>query len=238
MRYLLLFLIVFGSLISCSKQDTSKMNVTGTVKDLKKGTILLQKFEDTLLVTVDSLVVDGNPDFTFSDYVESPEIYYLFVRLKDGSLKDDRITFFAENKDINITTNLKQFGSAAIVTGSENDKAYREFVRLKERYVARNLDLIEERLKLSKNASDSIKQSIEDRQYAMHSSRYFATINFALNHSDYEVAPYLMLSEVYDTNIKYLDTVYNALAPKIKDSKYGKELESFIKNRKEIVDSL
>src|SRR5690554_555428 len=159
MRYLLLFSIVLGSFIGCAKQDTTKMNVTSTVKDLKKGTILLQKFEDTLLVTVDSLVVDGNADFAFSDYVESPEIYYLFVRLKDGSLKDDRITFFAENKDINITTNLKQFGSAAIVTGSENDKAYREFLRLKERYVARNLDLIEERLKLSKNASDSIKQS-------------------------------------------------------------------------------
>jgi len=238
MRYLLLFSIVLGSFIGYAKQDTTEMNVTGTVKDLKKGTILLQKFEDTLLVTVDSLVVDGNADFAFSDYVESPEIYYLFVRLKDGSLKDDRITFFAENKDINITTNLKQFGSAAVITGSDNDKTYREFLRLKDRYVTRNLDLIEERLKLNKNASDSVKQSIEDRQYALHSSRYLATINFALNHNEYEVAPYLMLSEVYDTNIKYLDTVYNALTPKIKDSKYGKELESFIKNRKEAVDSL
>ncbi len=41
-----------------------------------------------------------------------------------------------------------------------------------------------------------------------------------------------MLSEVSNANIKYLDTVYVNLTPKIKDSKYGKALESFIIERK------
>lgn len=235
MRYFLLFAIVITSLIGCNEtKDTDVMNLTGTVKGLKKGTILFQKFEDTVLVTIDSVLVDGNSSFKFSDNVESPEIYYLYVRLKDGSLKDDRITFFAENSDINITTNLKNFGSAAVITGSENDKAYRDYLKLKDRYVIRNLSLIEERLKLdlNKNVSDSTAQDIENRQRALNSNKYFATINFALNHNDYELAPYLVLSEVYDANIKYLDTVYNKLTPKIKDSKYGKELESFIVDRK------
>ena len=58
MRYFLFITIVFLSLIGCSA-DTEMMNLTGTVKGLKKGTLLLQKFEDTVLVTVDSLVVDG-----------------------------------------------------------------------------------------------------------------------------------------------------------------------------------
>lgn len=231
MRYFLSITIVFLSLIGCSA-DTEMMNLTGTVKGLKKGTLLLQKFEDTVLVTVDSLVVDGKSNFSFSEKIESPEIYYLYVQVKDGTLRDDRITFFAENGELNIKTNLKNFGSAAVVTGSENDKALKEYLKLKNRYVIKNLGLIEERLKLGNEVADSSSLKIEQKQRALLSSKYLATINFAINHKDYEVAPYIVLSEVYDSNIKYLDTVYNTLSPKIKDSKYGKELESFILNRK------
>ncbi|SRX51519.1 DUF4369 domain-containing protein [Aequorivita sp. CIP111184] len=231
MRYFLPIAIIFLTVISCNTH-TETMNLTGTVKGLKKGTLLLQKFEDTVLVTVDSISVDGNSDFSFSEKVESPEIYYLYVRLKDGTLRDDRITFFAENADLNIQTNLKNFGNAAVVSGSDNDKALKEYLKLKDRYVIKNLSLIEERLKLGNKVSDSSLMKIEKKQRALLTSKYLATINFALNHQNQEVAPYLILSEVYDSNIKYLDTVYNALEPKIKDSKYGKELESFIISRK------
>ena len=39
--------------------------------------------------------------------------------------------------------------------------------------------------------------------------------------------------EAYDLNLRFLDTIHSSLSPKIKDSKYGKELESFIKSRKQ-----
>jgi hypothetical protein len=231
MRYFLSTAILFVTLIGCAT-DTTKMKLSGNVKGLKKGTILLQKFEDTVLVTVDSIVVDGASDFSFSKKVESPEIYYLYVRLKDGTLRDDRIAFFAEDSDINIKTDLKNFGSAAVVRGSKNDSILKEYNKLKQRYVSKNLELIEQRFKLTKEKTDSLNTVIDQKQRALVSSKYLATINFALNNKNREVAPYLMLSEAYNSNIKYLDTVYNALEPKIKDSKYGKELESFIISRK------
>ncbi len=232
MRYLLAVIIVLAAFIGCTS-ETEMMNLTGTVKGLKKGTLLLQKFEDTVLITVDSVLVDGNSDFSFSEKVESPEIYYLYVRLKDGTLRDDRITFFAENSAMNIKTNLQNFGSAAIITGSKNDSILKEYDKVKQRYISRNLELIEQRLKLGTNSkNDSLTTVLNQQQNALVSSKYLATINFALNHKDFEIAPYLMLSEAYSSNIKYLDTVYKILSPKIKDSKYGKELESFIVNRK------
>ncbi|MCG2420411.1 DUF4369 domain-containing protein [Aequorivita sp. F47161] len=231
MRYLLSIAIVFLSLISCAT-DTEQMNLTGTVKGLKKGTLLLQKFEDTLLVTVDSVIVDGSSDFSFSEKVKSPEIYYLYVRLKDGTLRDDRIAFFAENGPMNIQTNLKNFGSAAVVKGSENDSILRDFEKLRQRYVAKNLEFIEQRFKNGKVNNDSLEMDLNRKQETLIKSKYFTTINFALNNKDYEVAPYLVLSEAYSSNVKYLDTVYNALSSKIKNSKYGKELESFIELRK------
>ena len=45
-----------------------------------------------------------------------------------------------------------------------------------------------------------------------------------MNNKDSEVAPYIALSEVFDANIKYLDTLYNVLPKDIALSKYGKEL--------------
>jgi hypothetical protein len=231
MRHFLTITIVLLTLIGCAT-DTEKMNLTGTVKGLKKGTLLLQKFEDTLLVTVDSVIVDGSSDFSFSDKVESPEIYYLYVRLKDGTLRDDRITFFAENGPINIQTNLKNFGSAAVVKGSANDSILKDFEKLRQRYVAKNLEYIEQRFNKANKNNDSLEKDLNRKQQTLIKSKYFTTINFALNNKDYEVAPYLILSEAYSSNTKYLDTVYNALTPKIKDSKYGKELESFIESRK------
>lgn len=230
MRYFFSLIIVLLACIGCST-DTEVMNLSGSVKGLKKGMLLLQKFEDTVLVTVDSFLVDGNSNFSFSEKVTSPEIYYLSVRLKDGSLQDNQILFFAENGDLSINTNLENFGSAAVVSGSENDKILKEYVRVKDRYVVKNLELIQEMLELNDN-QDTLALKLKREQSALISSKYLATINFAINHNNLEVAPYLMLSEAFNSNIKYLDTVYNALTPKIKDSKYGKELKSFIINRK------
>ena len=54
------------------------------------------------------------------------------------------------------------------------------------------------------------------------------TVNFALNNKDSEVAPYLALTEIYDAKTSYLDTINNTLTPKVKASKYGKELQTYI----------
>ena len=58
--------------------------------------------------------------------------------------------------------------------------------------------------------------------------KYLFTVNFALNNKISEVAPYLALTEIYNARIDYLDTINNSLTPKVKASKYGKELNSFI----------
>ncbi len=228
MRFLLILVILIG-VIGCSS-DTEMMRLTGNVKGLKKGTLYLEKIEDTLLIAIDSIVVNGESKFSFNTKVESPEVYYLHVRVKDGSSMDDRISFFAEQGDIAIHTNLKTFGSGAIISGSENNKLLSDYNKLMARYIDRNLDLVEKRLKLK--SDDPKIEEISNQQRSLLSSRYLATINFALNNKNREIAPYLMLSEAYDANVKYLDTVYSTLEPEIKNSKYGKELESFIKDRK------
>ena len=99
MNKYLTILTVLILFTACSSNE-DKMTLTGNVKGLKKGTLLLQKIQDSLLVSVDSVLVNGNSLFSFKETILEPEIYYLNVRLENGILKDDRISFFAESNPI------------------------------------------------------------------------------------------------------------------------------------------
>jgi len=62
--------------------------------------------------------------------------------------------------------------------------------------------------------------------------RYLYALNFASTHGDNVIAPFIALTEVYDANIIFLDTVASKLTDKVKASKYGKEFLEFIATRK------
>ena len=123
MNKYLTILTVLILFIACSSNE-DKMTLTGNVKGLKKGTLLLQKIQDCVLVSVDSVLVNGSSLFSFKETILEPEIYYLNVRLENGILKDDRIAFFAEANPINIGTTLTNFTIDAMVTGSNNQEKY------------------------------------------------------------------------------------------------------------------
>ena len=74
--------------------------------------------------------------------------------------------------------------------------------------------------------------SIQTKMYKIVQRSYLYSINFALNNKDSEVAPFIAVSEVYDANVKYLDTINNVLPPKIANSKYGLILKDYIKTVK------
>ena len=233
MNKYLTILTVLILFTACSSNE-DKMTLTGNVKGLKKGTLLLQKIQDSLLVSVDSVFVNGNSLFSFKETILEPEIYYLNVRLENGILKDDRISFFAESNPINISTTLTNFAIDAKVTGSNNQEKYKTYKKIIDRYSDRNLELIEQIFEAKKEGNDSLANKLDSTQKSILAKKYLATISFALSNKDFEISPYLMVSHVNDTKLVYLDSVYNNLTPKIKDSKYGKDLESLIVSRKKL----
>ncbi|MCH2491133.1 MAG: DUF4369 domain-containing protein [Flavobacteriales bacterium] len=235
MKKYLLGVLVLILVFACSTNE-QQMTLTGSIDGLKKGTVLLQKIEDTVLVSVDSVHINGDETFQLSEAMEEPEVYFLYLRLKNGDLLDERIPFFAEPKEMSITTSLENFGSDAKISGSENQDKIAEYNKLIKRYTDRNLDLIKSELEAMQSNNDSLIAAIQKQKNTLRSGRVLATVNFAKNHSEYELAPYLMLTEAFDVQVKYMDTVYHALTPKIKDSKYGVELESLIAERKNDLD--
>ena len=64
-------LLCLGLLFTfCSSPTKKSMTVVGKIDGLRKGTLYLQKLEDTLLVTVDSIEIKGDDGFVLSDDVD------------------------------------------------------------------------------------------------------------------------------------------------------------------------
>ena len=81
-------------ILACSSKKNGNMVVKGHIKGLKKGTLYLQKMNDTALVSIDSMSVYGDGNFTLTDNVDSPVMYYLTF---DGNATDKRILFFGNH---------------------------------------------------------------------------------------------------------------------------------------------
>ncbi len=233
MKKLGLLLITIITLAACSSEETN-LTITGKVQGLKKGTLYLQKVEDTSLITLDSVVMSGNENFVFKTSIESPQVLYLYLNKKDNTIYDDRLMFFAEPGEMIINTTLKNFEEDAIVEGSENQKKLLEYRNMINRFNTRNLELIQKSVAAEQEEDQATLDSANAEYDNLIRRRYLFTVNFAMNNKDLELAPYLAISEIYDANIKYLDTIYSSLTPEVKESRYGRSLEEFLKERREM----
>ena len=224
MKKIIVFIIVSVVVFACNKEKTNTMLVSGEIKNLKKGVLYLQKIKDTLLITVDSISLDGVNTFTLTDEVESPEIYYLTLDRSPSR----QISFFGEKGTITIDTKLDKFVFGATINGLTNQQLLDEYNEMKNKFSGKRLDLIKADFEAKKSEDSLIIDSVQSQINNLIKRKYFYTANFAVIHSDKEIAPYLALTELYDANIALLDTVNNSLSSKVKESTYGKKLESFI----------
>ncbi|MEY8848919.1 DUF4369 domain-containing protein [Psychroserpens sp. XS_ASV72] len=218
------FIVVILLCISCEKDKKTNFTLKGYVKGLKKGTVYLQKLNDTLMVTLDSLEIKGDPNFELSANISEPELFILKLDKNDD--QENWVTFFADTGTTKITSTRKLFNFNAKVQGSEQQKVLEEYKTTLSKLNNRNLDRLQE------NFENNTGKTILEQQLQFTKQKYSYTINFAINHNDSEVAPYLALYEIPNTSTLYLDSIYNSLTDRIKTSKYGKLLKENIALRK------
>ncbi len=218
---LLLLLLIF----SCSKNQ-SDLIVKGTVKGLKKGTIYLQRVSDTTLMAVDSVNVLGNSSFVLHSELSTPEMYYLYLDKNDNT--ENRISFFADKGTTEIQTTLKNFVADAKINGSKQQEILSEYNKMIKQFNNKSLDLIKANFEAQKEQDLEKADSLKDVLERYNNSRFKYALNFTMNHLDSEVTPYIVLADMYNANIKALDTIYNNLDDKVLNSKYGLDLKKFI----------
>jgi hypothetical protein len=229
MKRIFISIITFSILFSCSSEKENQMKVKGTIEGLKKGMLYLQKIQDTLLVSVDSTYLDGINTFELKTIVESPEIYYLSINNSDFN---DKIIFFGEKGEFVINTKLERFGTAFKVAGGKNQEYLEEHQEMIRKFNDRQLELIERNFKAAKAKNLLLAKKVQDEYNSLLKRRYLYTTNYAVQHADYEIAPYLALTQLNNANLQLLDTINKSMSDKIKKSKYGIQLNSFIENNK------
>ena len=220
-RYLFLLII----LISC-QPNKNKLDLNFKIKGLKKGKVTLNKLNDTSFVKIDSFIVNGDKTINFKYHLEEPEILFLDLDVNDGS-NARSLSFFAENKIIDITTSLENYGFDIIVKGSINDSLLREYKSINKKFNDEKLNLFERSFENSRlNNSDSLI-IIENSIVNINKRQFLHNANYAVRNSNYELSPYIAITDLIDSK-KILDTVYKSLDEEIKNSKYAEQLKKLI----------
>lgn len=227
-----LILLTLFLVISCGTDSEKSLVVNGKVKGLKKGTLYLQHIADTILVSVDSLEVDGDGTFSLSTDLDSPEIFYLYLNKKDNNDINDRITFFAEPGVITINTDWNTFDTNAEISGSPSQEKLEEYQKALSNINLRNMEIMLKASQSEQPLDQATIDSLEQVSSRNTQKGYAYSINFALNNKDSYIAPYIAVKEIPDANIKYLDSIYGVLTPEVANSKYGMELKKFLEESK------
>ncbi|MFB3389126.1 DUF4369 domain-containing protein [Flavobacterium sp. LAR06] len=229
MKKSIIAFVALALLASCSKKESAdNLHITGNIKGLKNGTLYIQRIVDTSLVAIDSVKIDGNSTFERDIKLESPEMLYLFLDRGVSNSMDNNILFFAEPGNINIETNLDNFIYGAKITGSRNQELYEEYKKINSRFNDENLNMVESKFRALKRQDQKAVDSIDAKQQSNIKRKYLYATNFAINHKDHEIAPYIALAEIYDINIKFLDTIQKSMTPKVAQSLYGKKLTKYV----------
>ena len=225
MKKIIVVLVVSILMIACSSKKDGNMIVEGTIKGLKKGTLYLQKMNDTAIISMDSVNVLGDGNFRLTDNIESPIMYYLTY---DGNANDKRILFFGGKGTITINDNMSTFGFSPEITGSPNQLVLDKFLKINNQFKNQRLEFIKKEFDARQSKNIDLIENLEEDYNRMIKRKYLYTTNFALSNSDSEAAAYIALTELYDANIKLLDTINKKLSMVVKNSTYGKRLDKYI----------
>jgi hypothetical protein len=235
-QILFIFFLIVLFFSSCKSDDKglsdAVMIVKGKVEGLRKGTLYLQKMKDTVLVNIDSTLVNGSPIFKFQTTLETAEVFYLYLDKEDGDSLNDRIMFFGEKGTIEINTLLKTFESSAKITGSKNQELLQEFQSFNRKFNDKNLELIKDLYLAKASKKNKLADSLQQKIDNLLRRRYLYTINFAAKNTDQNIAPFLALTQVFDANLSLLDSIAVKMSNEVSNSKYGKEFLNFIEKRR------
>lgn len=233
MKKIVFSLLILGGLIACQKENKPhNLHLTGNIEGLKVGTLYIHHIKDSLFTLLDSIKIEGNSSFESFLQLDEPEMLYLFLDKGQTNSMDNSLSFFAEPGKMNINSQLETFYAGAKITGSENQKLYEEYKKATSRFTNEQLELLSEEIRAKRFNRLKDYDSLVKQKETVLKRKYLYTVNFALNHKDKEIAPYVILSEIANVNTKFLDTVNNALTPQIAKSKYGKLLHEWVTERK------
>ena len=233
--FYIFYIIIFITSCNTPIDNNNLMQIDGVISDLRKGSLFLKKYQDSVLVTIDSFEIKGNGVFNLKAELNGPEIFHLYLKKDDGDSLNDRIVFFGSKGNIKIKTRLKTFESSAYIEGSENNDLLEEYKSISRKFNSKNLELLKLYLEAQKSQNIKLIDSFQKQIKRLNKRRYLYTLNFANTHSDKMISPFIIITEMDNANPSYLDTIAKKMPENIRNSKYGKSFFRILKrNKKEV----
>ncbi|UYW01587.1 DUF4369 domain-containing protein [Flavobacterium agricola] len=235
MKKIFFALATLTLIASCSnKQEENNdynLTITGNIDGFKQGKLYFQKEIDSALVTIDSVIVDGDSKFTKKFKIDSPELMFLNIERNNSNNIDNSLVFFAEPGEMNIETTLQQFYYNAKITGSKNHELYEQYRNMVSRYRNESTRLIGLDILAKKEKNYARIDSIQKASDKLIVQRYLAVANFVKNNQDKEIAALLIVDEIPNISKPILDSITKNIPTEVYNSKYGKELQNLLKVR-------
>lgn len=224
MKRLLLSLSALALLASCHS-TSENTEVTITIDGLKKGTVYLQKITGAGLINLDSVESNGKETLSLGLNLIHPELIYAYLDKADGSTFNDRLAFFAEPGEIQISTSLTNFENDAVIKAGEEHAAFKNIQEMLNRFTKKDFELMQ--LAQSDRVNDErFVDSIVNQSNSNNLKRYQFIANYALSNPNQYVSAYLVASEGEELNPKWKDSIFNNFSEAIKKSTYGQLLNS------------
>lgn len=223
MKKLLLFALISTVIIGCTTTSENNFIVQGKIVGLKKGTLYLEKFVGDTITAIDSIYIDDATEtFQFKNHISEPEIFLLSL----DRLQKKQISFLGEAGTTNIHTYLNQFFVKAKITGSNLQELLEKHDAHTAKLNANNLDLIKEKFEAQKQGDSILIEEIELKKLKNLKRTYLFSANYAIAHKDKAIAPFIAVYRMDRATPTLKQKIYDALTPKIKNSKYGLLLKS------------
>ena len=204
------------------------MRVTVEVKELKKGTLYLERVQDSFLLAVDSILVDREEAVVLQANLEHPELFYILLDKNQTDDIDNRIPFFGQAGEISIQTTLDDYVTKAKVSGSPTQDIYNAYLRVIRQFNNEELDLHAAYLKSQVSQNFDSLSLVEQQTAILSKRKILFTVNFAVNNANSVVAPYLALTELSTVSKSLLDTIAASMSYDVGNSRYGRLLTQYL----------
>ena len=227
MKQNIIKLLFFLFLVSCSapKKD---MQVEVFVKDLKKGTLYLERVQDSILVAVDSMQITQEKPIVLEADLNHPELFYVLLDRNKADDFDNRIPFFGEAGNISIQTTLDGYVTKAEVVGSPTQDIFNSYNKVISQFNNEELDLLAAYLQAQISQNSDSLALLEKQSASLAKRKILFTANFAVNNNNSVIAPYLALYNLTSGSKTLLDTIAASMSDDVRNSSYGKQLRDYL----------
>lgn len=136
------------------------------------------------------------------------------------------------NTNFEDSNNIGNYKRSFELKGKRNIELIKEFNIYEEQFMSERDKLVDKRKVLIELNEFEKVDSIQKLIDALLFKSYLFTANFAINNSEYEVAPYLATKKIPDARLEILETIEKELSDKVKKTHYGKLFQKLLKRRK------